>query len=161
MLREIRIDDRTWDEAEPNRRLEWRVSIDQMLADEAVAFPEEAGALAVTVSRSGALLELFDTNGASLGTAEIPRASLTEHITEYVDVVRQMDKVGEGAGSSRLEALDMAKKLAHDDAARTLKRLLKPIEVNHAGCRRLWTLLLTLLVDTTRLVGIRGHRPVR
>jgi uncharacterized protein (UPF0262 family) len=114
-----------------------------------------------TPSRAGAAIEIFDAAGVSLGRSEIARSALTEHLTEYVDVVRQMDRTGEGVGSSRLEALDMAKKLAHDDAARTLKKLLRPIEVNHAGCRRLWTLLLTLLVDTTRLVGIRGHRPVR
>ena len=91
----------------------------------------------------------------------MPRAALTQHITEYVDIVRQIARVDEGRGSARVEALDMAKKLAHDSAARTLRRHLKAFETNHETCRRLWTLLLALRVDTTRLTGVRGHRPVR
>jgi uncharacterized protein (UPF0262 family) len=162
-LSEIRIDPRTWDEADEARRGEWRASIQGILgAGDSASFPEAAVRLDVAVSGQATTLMLFDETGAELGRAVVPKSALTAHVTEYVDIVRQLDRADdEGFTSARLEALDMAKKLAHDDAARTLRRLCRPLGADHDTCRRIWTLLLTLRVDTTRLTGVRGHRPVR
>jgi hypothetical protein len=55
----------------------------------------------------------------------------------------------------------MAKKVTHDDAGRKLQRLCRPLGADHDTCRRLFSLLLALRVDTTRLTGIHGHRPIR
>jgi uncharacterized protein (UPF0262 family) len=157
----VRIDDRTWKTAEAARREEWLLSIHEILASPALSFPAEAVRLRVELGDQHTTLTLEDAESRTVGQASVAKAALTEHVREYIDIVRQMDRVGEGLGSVRLEALDMAKKLAHDDAARTLRRLLKPLHANHETCRLLWTLLLTLRIDTTRLTGVRGHRPVR
>ncbi|MEM9193059.1 MAG: UPF0262 family protein [Myxococcota bacterium] len=160
MTIEVSIDTETWEQADPVRRREWQLSIDELGNADDLSFPESASFLDVTVSGATTTLVLRSED-QELGQVEIPRSALSDHITEYVDIVRQMDRAYEGAGSARLEALDMAKKLAHDDAAKALRKLCKPISADHATCRRLWTLLLTLQVDTTKLMGIRGHRPVR
>jgi uncharacterized protein (UPF0262 family) len=60
-----------------------------------------------------------------------------------------------------MEALDMAKKVTHDRAGRVLKRELRDFGFDLETSRRLFTLLLSLRVDTTRLVGIHGHRRIR
>ncbi|MBW2223750.1 MAG: UPF0262 family protein [Deltaproteobacteria bacterium] len=60
-----------------------------------------------------------------------------------------------------MEALDMAKKVTHDRAGRVLKRELRDVGFDLETSRRLFTLLLSLRVDTTRLVGIHGHRTIR
>lgn len=160
-LEEIRIDDRTWGEANEARLQEYRLAIQEMLDDEGLSFPEAASRLAVAVRREVTILRLCDRAGHELACVEIPSHALKKHITEYVDVVRQLETAQKGGGSTSVEALDMAKKLAHDDAGRTLQRYCRPLACDHDTARRLWTLILTLRVDTTRLTGIRGHRPVR
>jgi uncharacterized protein (UPF0262 family) len=60
-----------------------------------------------------------------------------------------------------MEALDMAKKVIHDRAGRVLKRELREVGVDLDTARRLFSLLLGLKVDTTRLPGLRGHQTLR
>ena len=160
-LSALTIDDATWDRAESSRREEWRLAITELLGDPEQQFLDGAHRLAITVSGQSTFFELRDSNEHSMARVEVPRSELTEHITEYVDIVRQIARADEGLGSARVEALDMAKRVAHDSAARTLQRQLETLSPNHATCRRLWTLVLSLRVDTTRLTGVRGHRPVR
>lgn len=160
-LEEVRIDERTWEDANEARRHEYGLAIQEMLSYEDLSFPPEARCLCVTVGQQTTELELCDQAGATLGRVEVPRHALQAHVTEYVDIVRQLETAQRGGGSTSIEALDMAKKLAHDDAARTLRRICRPLAADHDTCRRIWTLLLTLRVDTTRLTGVRGHRPVR
>jgi uncharacterized protein (UPF0262 family) len=160
-LEEVRIDDRTWRDADDARRHEYRLAIQEVLGDETLSFPEDARTLSVTVAQQGIALALLSGAGEPIAQTEVPRSVLSPHVAEYVDIVRQLEKAQRGGGSTSVEALDMAKKLAHDDAARTLRRLCRPLSADHDTCRRIWTLLLTLRVDTTRLTGVRGHRPVR
>jgi len=162
-LADVRIDSRTWEDADEARRGEWRASIQGLLSvGDGASFPEAARRLEVAVSGQATTLTLVAESGESLGRAIVPKSALTPHVTEYVDIVRQLDRADdEGFGSARLEALDMAKKLAHDEAATTLEGFCQSLGADHYTCRLLWTLLLTLRVDTTRLTGFRGHRPVR
>ena len=55
----------------------------------------------------------------------------------------------------------MAKKVTHDKAGRALKRHLRDLRMDHPTARRLFTLLVSLRVDTTRLTGVYGHRRIR
>lgn len=160
-LREVVIDDRTWSEAEEPRRREWSSSIRELLEPEGLVIREDAHRLLVTVTEQATWLELRDEDGELLEQVSIPRDALSDHITEYVDIVRQIAKEDTPGHPGRLEALDMAKKVTHDRAGRTLKRLCKDLGIDLATARRLFTLLLSLRVDTTKLVGIHGHRGVR
>jgi len=79
---------------------------------------------------------------------------LSDHIDEYLDTVRQITSAG---SLNQVEALDMAKKVTHDRAGRVLKRALREYGFDLETSRRLFTLLLSLKVDTTRITGVRGH----
>lgn len=165
-LSAIRIDERTWSAAMEGRQAEWRLAIAELLEDPLAVFPPEAATLEVTISEQATTLVFFAADGRGVGGAVVVgRDALRRHVTEYVDIVRRMEKVDEGLGPGRLEALDMAKKLAHDDAAKTLARIASSIEprleLSHATCRRLFSLLFALTIDTTALSGYRGHRPIR
>ena len=59
------------------------------------------------------------------------------------------------------KALDMAKKVTHDRVGRLLKRELRGLGFDLETSRRLFTLLLSLRVDTTKLPGVHGHRTIR
>jgi uncharacterized protein (UPF0262 family) len=157
-LREVRIDDRTWTEGSEPRRAEWTSAMRELTESTDVLFRSEAHHLHVTVTEQGFLLSLRDGTGTMLADVSLPHDALAAHITEYVDIVRQMAKEAE---PTRLEALDMAKKVVHDRAGRTVRRACRDFGVDHATARRLYTLLLTLRVDTTRLIGVHGHRVLR
>ena len=60
--------------------------------------------------------------GESSAPSTIPHELLSEHITEYIDIVRQ---IADADGLNQMEALDMAKKVTHDRAGRVLKRELR------------------------------------
>ena len=109
-LTALRIDDATWDRAEGKRRDEWRLAIAELLGDPEQAFVSGAHTLLITVSGQSTFFELRDDQNASLARVEVPRSELTEHVTEYVDIVRQIARADEGLGSARVEALDMAKR---------------------------------------------------
>lgn len=162
-LSKVELDEKTWGEASETRRHEYVAAMRELTETDMLSFDPQTESLRVNLSGQGCRLCLLDAADARLAMVDIPWSALKKHITEYVDIVRQMEQAdqGLGFGAARLEALDMAKKLAHDDAGKTLQGLCEALSADHGTSRRLFTLLLTLKVDTTQLVGVRGHRPVR
>ncbi len=161
MLERIKIDERTWSSGTEARRLEWEAAIREMLMPGEVVIRDDVQRLGVTVREHAIVLEGHNDKDAPVVSVEIPHDALGDLVTEYVDIVRQIAKADAHGGVARLEALDMAKKATHDRAGRVLKRLCRPLEIDHPTARRLFTLLLGLKVDTTRLVGVHGHRRIR
>lgn len=161
MLERVDIDERTWAEGSEARRLEWTASIREMLQPQEMTFREDATSLDVTMSQQATVLRARDAAGEMLCEVEIRHDELTDSIREYVDIVRQLSKASAQGGVARLEALDMAKKATHDKAGRFLKRRCREMKIDHVTARRLFTLIVGLRIDTTRLVGIHGHRTIR
>jgi hypothetical protein len=107
-------------------------------------------------------LTLKDPQGDALASVEPGRTMrcATVSASTWTSCGRSRGLDQEGGGVERLEALDMAKKATHDKLARVLKRELRPMGVDHDTARRLFTLLLSIRVDTTRIHGAHGHRRV-
>lgn len=160
-LSEVRIDDRTWAEADEARRLEWVGCIGELLEPGRAVMRNDAHRLDLTVTEQGTLIDLLDEEGRRLAHVQVPRDALADLIAEYVDVVRQLARQEGPGGLARMEALDMAKKVVHDKAGRVVRRHCRELGIDHDTARRLFTLLLSLRVDTTRLVGVHGHRSVK
>jgi uncharacterized protein (UPF0262 family) len=164
-LTEIHIDARTWADASEARQAEWRGCIAELLDPSRNTFRAEAKRLVVTVTEQATLLDLFgecdDESAAELESVRLARDVLKALTHEYVDIVRQIAREEGPGGLARLEALDMAKKVVHDKAARLVRKECRSLGIDHETARRLFTLLLSLRVDTTRLVGMHGHRRVR
>ncbi|MFZ1866713.1 MAG: UPF0262 family protein [Polyangiales bacterium] len=156
-LTAIVIDDRTLQRGSRAQHVEWEANVRELLTKAAGSFEPDT-TLHVSVTEQGFVLEFQNEDRAELGRVAIPHELLSEHITEYVDIVRQIDRVD---GVNQMEALDMAKKVTHDRAGRVLKRELRQFGLDFEAARRLFTLLLSLRVDTTRLTGIHGHRTIR
>ena len=81
-------------------------------------------------------------------------------MAEYMETIGEMAKLGVSQNSPRLEALDIAKRITHDEAGETVVSLLGALKPDHATARRFFTLLVTLLYDTTRL-GHPSDKPTR
>ena len=159
-LERVEIDAPGLAEASDARRLEWDAILREMTSPGEMTVREGAEALRVTVTQQAVHVALEDDAGAELVRAEVPQKRLGVLVADYVDVVREIAR-SDGQGIARFEALDMAKKVTHDKAARFLQASLTGFGLDHPSARRLFTLLMALKVDTTRLVGVHGHRRVR
>jgi len=160
-LREVQIDEATWSTGSEARRIEWTSGIQALVSAPDLVIRPDLHRLEVTLGQQAFELRALGAGDAPLTTITLSHDLLAPHIQEYVDIVRQLAKTDATGGLARLEALDMAKKVCHDRAGRTLERRCRELAVDHVTARRLYTLLLTLRVDTTRLVGVHGHRRVR
>lgn len=156
-LSAVVIDERTLQRGSEAQHVDWEASIRELLS-KATSSVEDVATLHVSVTEQQFALDFRSDEGLELGAITIPHDLLSQHITEYIDIVRQ---IAEANGVNQMEALDMAKKVTHDRAGRVLKRELREFGFDLETSRRLFTLLLSLRVDTTRLVGIHGHRRIR
>ncbi|NLY94873.1 MAG: hypothetical protein GXY23_12700 [Myxococcales bacterium] len=157
-LAEVSIDERLAREASEARRQEWLTLCRELVAAWSELPREDAHTLRITLLDRAFGLALLDEAGRELVFVSVTFEALAEHLDEYVDIVRQIAREDASAGVLRLEALDMAKKVVHDRAGRMLKKACREMGVDLEGARRLFSLLVSLRIDTTRLVGIHGHR---
>lgn len=158
MIKELRLDESVWETGNPMRRAEWRASIDDLVGHAQLTTAYAGHYVLLSMTPAWCKLEFLDEEGEVKHHAVIEFSLLDPHVREYLAIIRRLD---EGAGhreASWVEAVDMAKKVVHDTAARTLESALPDLSTDHETYRRLFTLLLSLLVDTTMLVHARGHR---
>lgn len=151
MLAAVLLDDSLWEKVPEVRRQEWRLSIRELLDDH--AFSVEATPLVLRLGFSDEAVSLkWEVPGDStVADVRIERAQLSRHLEEYVRLCREMMALPEGGAAVKLPALDKAKKEAHDAAATLLQELNDAVRPSHDTARRMFTLLVTLLVDTTSL----------
>jgi uncharacterized protein (UPF0262 family) len=152
-LTELLIDDATWSAGSTARRHEWRLAIDEILQEGRFELPETADARAIVTLTGTQVLFDVHAGGRQLSRHELPLAKLRPLMAEYMETITEMSKLGVSANSPRLEALDIAKRVTHDEAGETVLALLGSLKPDHATARRFFTLLVTLLYDTTRLAG--------
>ena len=156
---DICLDERTWEGGSEARKLEWQAALRELADPLEGRFDVELKALKVTMSQQGFQLGGTLRSGDTL-SIDIPHDQLENLIHEYIDTVREIARADQSGGVLRLEALDMAKKVTHDKAGRFLERRCRPLGIDHPTARRMFTLLLAMRIDTTRLVGVHGHRRI-
>jgi len=157
-LTELRIDETTWKGGTPERRHEWRLAINEILSEgsfELEAAVDGGGPFhgLVRLEPGKVRFDLLDAQGKPLASSEIPKQEIEPLVKEYMQTIVEMTKLGVGTNSPRLEALDIAKRITHDEAGETVVTMLGSLKPDHATARRFFTLLVTLLHDTTRLGG--------
>lgn len=152
-LTELLIDDATWSAGSTARRHEWRLAIDEILAEGRFERLQWTARALITVAPAAVLFDLHSEQGHLLSRHRLSLAQLRPLVDEYLETIIEMSKLGVSENSPRLEALDIAKRITHDEAGEMVVSLLPELGPDHATARRLFTLLVTLLHDTTRLVG--------
>jgi hypothetical protein len=144
----LRVADDVWDAGSELQRAEWRTLLADLL-DEGNLFPGEASLTEIRIGPSH----------VSVVSLRITRTlwspELDTHAQEYLRTIRLL--MDENANSSRFLALDMGKKVVHDRAARALAALAPDVCDAHETYRRLFSLLVSLRVDTTKLPTAHGH----
>ncbi len=153
----LRIDDALWEAASALRREDWRLSIMDLL-DNAALGEEDDHLLHLSLEPTAVVFSVFDEQGAPRGIYEVSHEALRPQLEEYLAVIRRMHGEDTSDGSARMEALDMAKKVVHDAGGRALRGALPDFAPDHETYRRLFTLVLGLLVDVTKIPGVHAHR---
>jgi uncharacterized protein (UPF0262 family) len=156
-LADLRIDETTWESGTPLRRAEWKSACDDLLAECNFSDVVTNRHVLVSSKPAVALFEALDDEGFAVATFEITQASLQTPITEYLGIIRRMDDSARDRDASWFEAVDMAKKVVHDQAARVLLSAVPNLSSDIGTLRKVFTLVLSLFVDTTTLHHARGH----
>lgn len=150
----IRIDEAVWGRAHEARRLEWRslileIPVAEIWPDRTcqkmIVRWDEDGDLQMTLLSGGSEPEVF----------EVQRASLQTLLDEYLSVIHRLQE--DGIHSARAEALDMAKRVVHDDGARKLGSALPDLARTHEVRRKVFSFVVSLAVDTSRLASAHRH----
>src|SRR5260370_9873017 len=141
-LVELLIDDATWASGTKARRQEWRLAINEVLNDGIFGLPRGGPHRAlITLLPTQVLLDVHAPDGRAVSQIRMPVEELRPRMAEYMDVVQEMSKLGVSSNSPRLEALDIAKRLVHDEAGELIEELCRPLAPDHATARRLFPLL--------------------
>ena len=157
-LRDVRFDETTWESATPVRRMEWRAAIEALVAEGRLAGRYDDAYLLVSPGKDAIVLDFLDDDGEVRASERVSLTLLADVVREYVDIIGRMDADSSIRDVTHLEALDMAKKVVHDKAARVLTTAHPDIGRDLGTYRRLFTLLLVTHIDTTALAHARGHR---
>jgi uncharacterized protein (UPF0262 family) len=151
----LRLDEATWSAGSGARKNEWRVAIAEVVQEgrfEAASDGKYEALL--TLAGDRARLECAgDVASHPLAPLDLPIRELKPLMDEYMQICAEMSKLGVSANSPRLEALDIAKRITHDEAGESLRAAMRALKPDHATARRLFTLLVTLYHDTTRLAA--------
>jgi hypothetical protein len=150
-VREIRVIEALWTEASALRRQEWRTLIADLLDGSEIAPHAER----IVVALDGEAIR-FTLHGESvIEDVAVSHALVGPHIDEYMTIIRRM--VEDEVPAPRLEVLDMAKKVVHDRAARALAEHAPTLARGHEAFRRIFSFVVALHVDTTRLPAAHRH----
>jgi uncharacterized protein (UPF0262 family) len=157
LISTIRIDHALWAAANAVRRHDWRISITGLVEEARLGSDDEA-VLHLSHDETAVVLATFDAGGGPQNLYELPIAELRRHVDEYLTIIAKMQEGDAGDLSAHMHALDMAKKVVHDAGARTLAGRLPTFAREHESYRRLFSLVLSVVVDVTTLPGATAHR---
>src|SRR5512135_2993243 len=102
VLVDVRIDEVTWSSASEERRREWRVVLDELIAEHRFA---GAASLEAPVALHVCIDSTQAGEAAALLRDEIALAAMADSLREYFSICREMGSSTEGPNSPRLEAL--------------------------------------------------------
>jgi uncharacterized protein (UPF0262 family) len=156
-ITEVLIADHLWKRANEKRRKEWQTLIADLLAGDP-PFPATAATTLIVDCDDDAVTFLFEGDSDSddeEGELIVPRTEIAHLLKEYLTVIDQLGD--EGLHPMRAEALDMGKRVVHDDGGRTLGALLPSLSPSHDTCRRVFSIVVALAVDTTKRAWAHRH----
>ncbi len=155
MVRTIRLDDPLWAAASRARRDDWRATIVDLLDDGGLG---QTNHHELRVGLEGADVWLRLQGEGTTEALTIPSDALAGLIGEYLHVIQRMQDADVSESSSKMRALDMAKKVVHDSGARVIANAAPSVGTTHETYRRLFTLVLSVAVDVTALPSAGAHR---
>lgn len=151
----IRIDDRLWSNASPLRKQEWRTLAADIIAGEPL-WPSRAPCALIASCDDSHIRFTFTASAHPEDELALAREDVADLVHEYIGVI---EKLTDGdLHPTHIETLDMAKRVVHDAGGRKLGALLPDLSPSLEARRRLFSLVVSLAVDTTRFGAVPAHR---
>ena len=151
-IADLLVDDVTWRWATRPRRAEWLQAISELCEEGEIEASAQSPLRIYATVKSDSILALFhDPRGAEVGRLELPRTVIGPVFREYMALLTSIGAQGAEGYSPQVEALDIARRLVHNDAADLLMRHSTGVMPTHKTARRLFTLFVLLTHDTTKL----------
>lgn len=152
-LSRLEVDDGSLRQASPLQATEWRVLVDELSRAE---LRGESGVDAIVVERTNAFARVrLEGPTGVVRAVDVGTPMILSLFDEYAGTVRQM--MDSSLPLPRIEALDMAKKVVHDRAGRTLRVLLPELVGDLEAFRRLFSLFVAMRVDPSEMSRARRH----
>lgn len=142
--------------ANAQQRKEWEIALKELQGAEglkfrAAALDGQALEMQIRTSQAGFDLRVHRPSGLIVKSLELRSAELESSILEYLGIVEQMRPESPHFSLSRLEALDVAKRLVHDESAQRVRKLLSAsVFLDLETARRLFTLLCLVIYKPAR-----------
>ncbi len=153
-LTDVVVDDVTWRCATRARRTEWLQAIEELIEDGVLLVSASKPATLhayVSVSATAIGTAFSDSDGAAVGNLLLPRPIIGPMFREYMQLLRAIGGQGACGYSPQIEAMDIARRLMHNDAAELLIRHCVGVLPEQKMARRLFTLFVLLTHDTTKM----------
>lgn len=141
-----------WSTASPLRKQEWLTLLADIVSHE-LPWSSRAPYTLIVGSDDTHFRFVFGEGAEDMRT--LARADIAPIVNEYVGVIKKLSQ--RDLQDAHITALDMAKRVVHDAGARRIGALLPDASPSLETRRRLFSLLVSLAVDTTRLGGISAH----
>lgn len=158
-IADFRFDETTWKGARDMQRAEWKLLLEELIHDGDFAEGLTGCYLLATATAGAVLFEALDEEGVVVHAARLELSALAEPIGEYASVIRRLHVSEESYNTASFRALDMAKKVVHDRAADILSRAIGTITTEPATLRRIFSIVFSLRVDTSKEPWAHRHGP--
>jgi len=156
-IADFRLDETTWKSARDLQRAEWKLLLQELVQDgdfdEALALRH----MLATSTASTVLFEALDEEGLVVQAVRLELSALAEPIREYAGIIRRLHVSEESYNTASFRALDMAKKVVHDRGVDILSRTIGLISTDPATLRRIFSIVFSLRVDTSKLPWAHRH----
>ncbi|HMU41006.1 MAG TPA: UPF0262 family protein [Pseudomonadota bacterium] len=160
VLADMVVDDLTWRCATRLRRSDWKTAIDELVSTASFALEKPTLDPAerelhgeVSILPNAILVTLVNRLGTRVGTLRLERPTIAPVLREYVRILRSIETCCVAETSPHFEALDIARRLVHDDAAEMLEGSFSGVHPDRETARRLFSLLVLLTHDTTKFLS--------
>jgi len=137
--------------ARPEQRDEWEAALHEVRSAKGLRLRAEGPLgeeqeMQIRSRAWGFELKVRDPSGDVAQDLALRSSELQTSIDEYLEIVERMRPDATDFARARIETLDIAKRLVHDQAAERIRRLLSEnVVLDHDAARRLFTLLCLIV----------------
>lgn len=160
VLADMVVDKTTWGRASRPRQIEWQSVIDDLISiatfsvgDAVFSGLQQKLHGQLCILPEAVVLTLTDGTGREAGRLVLGKPVLLPMVRDYLRLLSDIESSCRSVSSSHLEALDIARRLAHDDAADLLLRSFSGVQPDKETARQLFSLLVLLTQGTSRLLS--------
>lgn len=137
--------------ASASQRREWEVALGELQGQEGIklrasGLDGQALEMQIRTAAGGFDLRVRRPSGLVVKELELRSEELRSFIDEYLGIVEQMRPDAPNFNLARLEALDVAKRVVHDESAQKIRKILsESVVFDLETARRLFTLLCLVI----------------